>query len=56
MRIEVALQLGFCALCLTLLLFGDGMYVYILFHLNSGKGVDFIHLTRNLYDTNSCIF
>ncbi|XP_030291657.1 complement component C9 isoform X1 [Sparus aurata] len=25
MRIEVALQLGFCALCLTLLLFGEGM-------------------------------
>lgn len=56
MRIEVALQLGFCALCLTLLLFGEGMYVYILFHLNSGKGVDFIHLTQNLYDTNSCMF
>ncbi|XP_073334393.1 complement component C9 [Pagrus major] len=25
MRIEVALQLGFCALCLTLVLFGEGM-------------------------------
>lgn len=58
MRIEVALQLGFCSLCLTLTLLGGGMYVSLLFHLHNSKDLVFIKdlvLEKKVASFNMCI-